>query len=93
MWETAEPFLTEGARSELGPEARIADGLIRGARLLRRLPDLIRRIEHHYPAPGAAPPAPPLPVITVVRPHRAWPIVLTSLLSAAAGVAATLWLT
>jgi ubiquinone biosynthesis protein len=92
MWETAEPFLTEWARSELGPEARIADELIRGFRLLRKLPDLIRRIDHYYPPPGAAPPAPPLREIAVVRPHRAWPIVLTALLSAAAGAAAVLLL-
>jgi ubiquinone biosynthesis protein len=93
MWETAEPFLTEWARSELGPEARIADELIRGFRLLRKLPDLIRRIDHYYPPPGAAPPAPPLPDIALVRPHRAWPIVLTALLAAAAGAVATLWMT
>ena len=92
MWETAEPFLTEWARTELGPEARIADEIIRGVRLLRKLPDLIRRIDHYYPAPGAAPPAPPLPDIPLVRPHRAWPLVLTALLSAAAGAAAVLLL-
>src|SRR5207237_7686268 len=44
MWETAEPFLTEWARSELGPEARIADELLRGFRLPPRLPDVVRRI-------------------------------------------------
>ena len=92
MWETAEPFLTEWARSELGPEARIADELIRGFRLLRKLPDIIRRIDHYYPAPGAAPPAPPLPDIAVVRPHRLWPIALTALFAAAAGVAAGAYL-
>ncbi|HYI48128.1 MAG TPA: 2-polyprenylphenol 6-hydroxylase [Allosphingosinicella sp.] len=92
MWETAEPFLTEWARSELGPEARIADEIIRGVRLLRKLPDLIRRLDHYYPPPGAAPPAPPLREIAVVRPHRYWPIVLASLLSAAAGAAGALLL-
>jgi ubiquinone biosynthesis protein len=93
MWETAEPFLTEWARSELGPEARLADGLIQGARLLRKLPDLVRRIDHYFPAPGAAPPMPPLPAIAVVRPHRAWPLVLTAILSAAVATGLTLWLT
>jgi ubiquinone biosynthesis protein len=92
MWETAEPFLTEWARSELGPEARIADELIRGFRLLRKLPDLIRRIDYYYPPPGAAPPAPPLPDIALVRPHRAWPLLLTGLFAAAAGVAAGAYL-
>jgi ubiquinone biosynthesis protein len=92
MWETAEPFLTEWVRSELGPEARIADEIVRTVRTLRRLPELIRRIDHYYPPPGAAPPTPPLREIAVVRPHRYWPIVLTAALSAAAAVAATLWL-
>jgi ubiquinone biosynthesis protein len=87
MWETAEPFLTEWARSELGPEARIADEIIRGVRLLRKLPDLIRRIDHYYPPPGAAPPAPPLREIAVVRPHRYGLVALIGLIAAAAGVA------
>jgi len=55
MWETAEPFLTEWVRSELGPEARIADEIVRTVRTLRRLPEIIRRIDHYYPPPGAAP--------------------------------------
>jgi ubiquinone biosynthesis protein len=93
MWETAEPFLTEWARSELGPEARIADELIRGFRLLRKLPDLVRRIDHYYPPPGAAPPAPPLPDIPlVVGSYRLWPIILTALFAAAAGVVAGAYL-
>jgi len=93
MWETAEPFLTEWARTELGPEARIADEIIRGVRLLRKLPDLIRRIDHYYPPPGAAPPAPPLRDIAVVRPHRYGLVAITAVVSAAVAVAATLWLT
>jgi ubiquinone biosynthesis protein len=92
MWETAEPFLTEWVRGELGPEARIADEIVRTVRLIRKLPELIRRIDHYYPPPGAAPPAPPLREIALVRPHRSGLIVLTAFLSAAAGVAATLWL-
>jgi len=91
MWETAEPFLQEWVRGELGPEARIADEIVRNVRLLRKLPDLIRRIDHYYPAPGAAPPAPPLPHIAVVRPPRYGPLLLTAFLSAAAGAAAV-WL-
>jgi ubiquinone biosynthesis protein len=92
MWETAEPFLTEWARAELGPEARIADEIIRGVRLLRKLPDLIRRIDFYYPPPGAAPPTPPLREIAVVRPHRYGLVILVALLSAAAAAAVTLWL-
>ena len=80
-------FLTEWARTELGPEARIADEIIRGVRLLRKLPDLIRRIDHYYPPPGAAPPAPPLREIAVVRPHRYGLVALIGLIAAAAGVA------
>jgi len=92
MWETAEPFLTEWVRSELGPEARIADEIVRTVRTFRRIPELIRRIDHYYPPPGAAPPAPPLREIAVVRPHHYGLVVLTALLSAAVAVAATLWL-
>jgi ubiquinone biosynthesis protein len=93
MWETAEPFLTEWARSELGPEARIADEIVRTVRTLRKLPELIRRIDHYYPPPGAAPPALPLREIAVVRPHRHGLLLLTALLSAAAGAAAVYFLT
>jgi len=91
MWETAEPFLTEWARSELGPEARIADEIISTVRLLRKLPELIRRIDHYYPPPGAAPPSPPLREVEVVRVGRGWRYFVVALLSAAAG-AAGLWL-
>jgi ubiquinone biosynthesis protein len=92
MWETAEPFLTEWVRDELGPEARIADEIVRTVRTLRKLPELIRRIDYYYPPPGAAPPARPLPEIAVVRPHRYGFIFLASLVSAAAGAAAVLLL-
>ena len=92
MWETAEPFLREWVRGELGPEARIADAIVENVRLLRKLPDLIRRIDYYYPPPGAAPPAAPLPEIAIVRPHRYGQYLLTALLSAAAGAAAMYWL-
>jgi len=92
MWETAEPFLTEWVRSELGPEARIADEIVRTVRTFRRIPELIRRIDHYYPPPGAAPPAPPLREISVVRPHRHGLVMLTALIAAAAGVAAGYYL-
>ena len=90
MWETAEPFLTEWVRTELGPEARLADGIVRTVRLLRRLPDLIARIEQHYPAPGAAPPAPPLPDVVLLQPPSWWRYALTAAIGAAAGAAAVL---
>src|SRR6185436_13561912 len=88
MWETAEPFLTEWVRGELGPEARIADEIVHTVRLIRKLPDLIRRIDHYYPPPGAAPPAPPLREIALVRRPRLGALLLTALLAAAAGAAA-----
>lgn len=88
MWETAEPFLREWLRSEMGPEAAVADALIRNFRTLRRLPDLVRRIEAHYPPPGAAPPPPPLPDIVVVQPLRIWRYMLTAVIAAAVGAGA-----
>ena len=93
MWETAEPFLRDWVRGELGPEARLADEIVRNVRLLRKLPDLIRRFDYYYPPPGAAPPLPPLPEIAIVRPHRSGLLAVTALLSAAAGAAAVWFLT
>jgi ubiquinone biosynthesis protein len=92
MWETSEPFLKEWVRGELGPEAMIADQLVRDFRTLRKIPDLIRRIDHYYPPPGAAPPTPPLREIAVVRQLGFGRILLTALVSAAAGAAAVLLL-
>jgi ubiquinone biosynthesis protein len=88
MWETSEPFLREWLRTELGPEAAFADRLVRDFRTLSNLPELIRRIEARYPPPGAAPPAPPLPDIVVVRPGGFSRYLLTAIVSAAAGAAA-----
>jgi ubiquinone biosynthesis protein len=92
MWETSEPFLREWLRSELGPETALADTLVKEIRTLRKIPELIRRIDYYYPPPGAAPPAPPLPEVLVVQPHRYWRYMLTALLAAGAGAAATLLL-
>jgi ubiquinone biosynthesis protein len=92
MWETAEPFLTEWARDELGPEARIADEIVRTVRTLRKLPELIRRIDHYYPPPGAAPPSAPLREVQIAQPRRWGAILLTALIAAAAGVAAGYYL-
>jgi ubiquinone biosynthesis protein len=89
MWETAEPFLREWVRGELGPEARLADALVRDFRTLRRIPDLIRRLDQYYPPLGAAPPDPPVPDVVVVRPQRHGGYLLTALLAAAAGAAAS----
>ena len=67
MWETAEPFLKEWIRGELGPEAFYADKLVETVRALKRLPDIIRKIDASYPDPGAAPPPPPLSEVTMIR--------------------------
>ncbi|MDB5694045.1 MAG: ubiB [Alphaproteobacteria bacterium] len=92
MWETAEPFLREWVRGELGPEAALADRLVRDFRTFARIPELIRRIDHYYPPPGAAPPDPPLPDVLIVEPRHYGRYALTALLSAAAGAAAALLL-
>lgn len=78
MWETAEPFVREWLRDELGPEAFIAERLRNDFKTLAGLPELIRRIERRYPPEGAAPPPPPLPDIQVVRTGKAqWYMVAT----------------
>jgi ubiquinone biosynthesis protein len=89
LWDTAAPFVREWIRTELGPEAAIADRLIADVQTLARLPELVRRIEARYPAPGGEPPAPPLREIEVVR-IGGWRYVAVAVLSAAASVAATL---
>jgi ubiquinone biosynthesis protein len=92
MWETSEPFLREWVRSELGPEAAVADRIVRDVRSFAMIPELLRRIDHYYPPPGAAPPEPPLREIAVIQPRGSGRYVLTALLSAAAGAAAALLL-
>ena len=92
LWETAAPFVREWIRTELGPEAALADRIVEDLRTLSRLPGLIRNIERHFPDPGGAPPAPPLREIQVVRVGGGWRTAAVALLSAAVGVALTLWL-
>ncbi|TPG21648.1 2-polyprenylphenol 6-hydroxylase [Sphingomonas koreensis] len=90
MWDTAAPFVREWIRTELGPEAAIADRIITDLRTLVRLPDLIRNIEARYPAPGGAPPSPPLKDIEVVRIGGGWRYVAVAI-AAAVIAAATTW--
>ena len=71
MWETAEPFLSEWIRSELGPEAYYADRIIELVRAAKKVPELIQRLDQYYPPAGGAPPAPPLPDIAIIE-QRAW---------------------
>ncbi|WP_298672821.1 2-polyprenylphenol 6-hydroxylase [uncultured Sphingomonas sp.] len=90
MWDTAGPVVEEWIRTELGPEAAIADRLITDFRTLARLPELVRRIEERFPAPGGAPPAPPLREIEVVRIGGGWRYAVVAALAALAGAGAAL---
>jgi len=71
MWETAEPFLKEWIRSELGPEAYYADRIIELVRAAKKIPELIQRLDEYYPPRGAAPLPPPLPDVAVIE-QRNW---------------------
>ncbi|ATE64864.1 2-polyprenylphenol 6-hydroxylase [Rhizorhabdus dicambivorans] len=92
MWETSGPFVKEWLRSELGPEAWLADRIVDDLRTIARLPDLVRRIEAQFPAPGAAPPPPPLPEVALIRINSGWRYAAVAVLAAAAGIAAALLL-
>jgi len=92
MWEAAEPFLNEWARSELGPEAFYADRIIETVRALKKLPDLIDRLDAYYPPPGAAPPPPPLADVAVLRPRPGWGYAIVAILAAAVGAAGAILL-
>jgi ubiquinone biosynthesis protein len=89
LWETAGPFVEEWIRTELGPEAAVADRIVEDVRTLVRLPELVRRIEARFPPPGGAPPAPPLREIDVVRIGGGWRYAAVGLLGLMAGIAAT----
>ena len=85
MWEVAGPFVKEWLRAELGPEAWLAERIQTDLRTLARLPELVRRIEARYPAPGAAPPPPPLALVEVVRIGSGWRTAAVALLAGALG--------
>jgi ubiquinone biosynthesis protein len=88
MWETAEPFLKDWMRSELGPEAYYADRIIELVRAFKKIPQLIDRFDEYYPPSGAAPPPPPLPEIAVIQSRSWWGYAAVAVLSAAVGAAA-----
>ena len=92
MWETASPFVSEWLRTELGPEARIADQINEARRTLALVPDLIRRLDKQIPKAGAAPPPPPLVDIEVVGVNVRWRYGLVAIVSAALGAGAALLL-
>jgi ubiquinone biosynthesis protein len=85
MWETAEPFLKEWIRSELGPEAYYADRIIELVRSAKKIPELIQRLDQYYPPRGGAPPQPPLPEIAIIERPEWWPYVLVGIAGAAIG--------
>jgi len=85
MWETAEPFLKEWMRSELGPEAYYADRIIEAVRAFKKLPELINRIDQYYPPAGGAPPSPPLPDIALIDQRPWWGYALVAIVAAALG--------
>ena len=86
MWEISGPFIREWMRDELGPEAALADRLIRAGRTAADLPDFLRRVMALVPIPGAAPPQRPLPEIAV-RERRPWgALLVAALLGAAAAM-------
>ena len=92
MWETAEPFLKEWLRSELGPEAYYADRIVDTVRAFKLIPNLIRKIDASYPEAGAAPPPPPLGEMPVRVRLRWWPTVLVAAIAALVSAAATFFL-
>ncbi len=95
MWDVAGPFISDWMRDELGPEAKLADGIIHISRVLRRLPTLIERLEDHFPAPGGAPPQPPVEPVTLVWQGgfwaQGWRYIVSALLGGVAGAAAAYW--
>jgi ubiquinone biosynthesis protein len=88
MWEVSGPFVKEWLRDELGPEAWLADRLRTDLGTLIRLPDLIRRIEAAYPAPGAAPLPPPLRDVEVVQIGGGWRYALVAIVAGGIGLLA-----
>jgi ubiquinone biosynthesis protein len=85
MWATAEPFIREWIRDELGPEAYYADRIIELVRAVKKVPELIDRLDQYYPSRGAAPPPPPLPEIALVKERAWWVYALVALVGAATG--------
>ena len=83
MWETAEPFLKEWLRSELGPEAYYAERMTDTVRALKLVPQLIHRMNEYYPPRGAAPPPPPLPEIALIERQHWWGYALAGAVGAA----------
>jgi ubiquinone biosynthesis protein len=93
MWETAGPFVREWIRTEIGPEAWAADRIVEFSRTMALIPDLIRRLDHQLPKPGAAPPPPPLVDVNVIGRGNGWRYAAIGVAAAAIGSVVTLLLT
>ncbi len=85
MWETAEPFLREWIRGELGPEAYYADRIVDIVRAVKKIPHLIDKIDASYPEPGAAPPPPPVAEIDIIGSRAGLDTALIALAAAIGG--------
>jgi ubiquinone biosynthesis protein len=93
MWDVAGPYVSSWLRDELGPEAKVADAILDGIETIQKLPGLIRRLEEQFPAPGGAPPQPPLPAVKLMEFKAAWLLRYgTVALVAAAIGAAAVWM-
>ena len=90
MWETAEPFLRDWIRTELGPEAYYADRIVETVRALKLVPDILRKIDASYPSPGGAPPPPPLADVTVFE-RKSWMTPVAIAFGSAATTALLTW--
>ena len=67
--------------------------MIKWKRSLEKLPDLIDRVDHYFPAPGGAPPELPEVQVDVKQlPRPGWRDVMIALVAAAAGAAGVLFL-
>jgi ubiquinone biosynthesis protein len=96
MWETSGPYVQDWIRTELGPEAALADGLRDRMKILGLIPDLIKRLDESLPKKGGAPPPPPLPEIPLMWETRAgsgwWKYAGVAVLAAGVGAAGMWWL-
>ena len=54
-------------------------------RAVKKIPELIQRMDEYYPPKGAAPPPPPLPEIAVINDRSWWSYVLVGAAGAAVG--------
>ena len=66
-------------------EALLAQPLGTVIYALKKIPHLIDKIDASYPEPGAAPPAPPLAEVELLRPRRGLGYFFTGLIAATAG--------